>query len=190
MDHNAAVCGVTITNQDLDKDALIMDALGYYGENLNGIYWPDYTETYWRNADADINIMQNYVVGHGQYDIAPIMSNVKASFFQPMSYVYNAIFGSNSDFPSVVKATSDKINADVQAYFAAGAPLGLGDVNADGRIDTTDARLVLQQIVGKTDLTNWNNTAMHDADVNQDGRIDTVDARLILQYIVGKIDTF
>jgi len=66
----------------------------------------------------------------------------------------------------------------------------LGDVNADGKIDTVDARLVLQYIVKKIDLATLNDTAMEAADVNGDGKIDTVDARLILQYIVNKITEF
>jgi len=63
----------------------------------------------------------------------------------------------------------------------------LGDVNGDGKIDTTDARLVLQAIVNKYTLTDTQKMA---ADVNTDGKIDTVDARLILQYIVRKITEF
>jgi len=64
----------------------------------------------------------------------------------------------------------------------------LGDVNADGKIDTTDARLILQSIVKKVDLSKLNATAALAADVNGDGKIDTVDARLVLQYIVGKLN--
>jgi len=63
----------------------------------------------------------------------------------------------------------------------------LGDINADGKIDTTDARLALQHIVGKNVLTG---VALAAADVDKSGKVDTVDARLILQYIVKKIDKF
>ncbi len=62
-----------------------------------------------------------------------------------------------------------------------------GDVNGDGKIDSTDARLVLQYAVGKID-----DTALSVQAVNVDGndKIDSTDARLILQYAVGKIVTF
>jgi len=63
-----------------------------------------------------------------------------------------------------------------------------GDVNGDGKIDTVDARLVLQNIIGKLTFVNMN--CFDVADVNGDGKVDTVDARLILQYIVGKITSF
>ena len=63
----------------------------------------------------------------------------------------------------------------------------LGDVDGDGDITTTDARLVLQYAVDKikeTDLT------LAVADVDGDKAYTTTDARLILQYAVGKIDAF
>ncbi len=58
-----------------------------------------------------------------------------------------------------------------------------GDVNGDGRLDTTDARLALQAAIGKAELDAAQTAA---ADVNGDGKVDTADARLILQAAVGK----
>jgi len=66
-------------------------------------------------------------------------------------------------------------------------PIAYGDVNGDGKIDTTDARLVLQYIVQKITSDGLDLQA---ADVNRDGAVNTVDARLILQYIVKKIGVF
>jgi len=63
----------------------------------------------------------------------------------------------------------------------------LGDVNSDGKIDTSDARLILQSIVDKVNLTDTQKKA---ADVNKDGYIDTTDARMVLQFIVKKIEGF
>lgn len=63
----------------------------------------------------------------------------------------------------------------------------LGDVNADGKIDTKDARQVLLAYVGKTTLTASQKIT---ADVNKDGKVDTKDARQILLYYVGKIKNF
>ena len=64
---------------------------------------------------------------------------------------------------------------------------GLGDINGDGKVDTTDARLALQYAVGKIGMGEDEWIA---GDVNQDNKVDTTDARLILQYAVGKIDRF
>jgi len=63
----------------------------------------------------------------------------------------------------------------------------LGDVNGDGKINTVDARMVLQYIVNKITASDLNLQA---ADVDGNGAINTVDARLILQYIVNKINAF
>ena len=63
----------------------------------------------------------------------------------------------------------------------------LGDVDGNNRIDSTDARLVLQYAVGKIQA---NTIAIELADVNGDSGVDSTDARLILQYAVGKIQAF
>lgn len=63
----------------------------------------------------------------------------------------------------------------------------LGDVNGDGEINTTDARLTLQYAVNKIGADALDLAA---ADVNGDGVVNTTDARMILQYAVGKIQSF
>ncbi|MBO5798332.1 MAG: glycoside hydrolase N-terminal domain-containing protein, partial [Clostridia bacterium] len=63
----------------------------------------------------------------------------------------------------------------------------LGDVDGDGAITSTDARLTLQFYAGKIKETDLN-TAV--ADVDGDDKITSTDARLILQYYAGKIEDF
>ena len=63
----------------------------------------------------------------------------------------------------------------------------LGDVNGDNKIDSTDARLVLQYAVGKIKA---DAITIDVADVNGDNKVDSTDARLILQHAVGKIAEF
>lgn len=67
------------------------------------------------------------------------------------------------------------------------APRCLGDVNADGKIDGTDATLLLQFMAG-WDVAGIVN--MFNSDVNQDGEINGIDASLLLQYLAGWFDTF
>jgi hypothetical protein len=62
-----------------------------------------------------------------------------------------------------------------------------GDVDGNGKVDSTDARLVLQYAVGKIDASKLSLAA---ADVDGSGKVDSTDARLILQYAVGKISGF
>lgn len=62
-----------------------------------------------------------------------------------------------------------------------------GDANGDGKVDTRDARLILQYYIndiGEADLY------LSVSDVNSDGKVDTRDARLILRYYVEDITVF
>ena len=62
-----------------------------------------------------------------------------------------------------------------------------GDINGDGTVNTTDARLALQYAVEKITLTE---SQIVLGDVNRDDVVNTTDARLILQYAVEKITSF
>ena len=58
----------------------------------------------------------------------------------------------------------------------------LGDIDIDGKITATDARLALRSAVG---LENFGDTKVVAADVNKDGSVTSSDARLILRAAVG-----
>ncbi|MBE6768282.1 MAG: hypothetical protein E7549_05145 [Ruminococcaceae bacterium] len=64
---------------------------------------------------------------------------------------------------------------------------GLGDVDENGKVDSTDARLVLQFAVKKIAPSALN---LKVADVDGNGKVDSTDARLVLQYAVKKITKF
>jgi hypothetical protein len=63
----------------------------------------------------------------------------------------------------------------------------LGDVNGDGEVNTTDAKLVMQYDLGLIDETGLDLSV---ADVNGDGAVNTTDAKLIMQLDLGLIDKF
>ena len=58
----------------------------------------------------------------------------------------------------------------------------VGDVDANGKVDATDARLALRAAVGLDTLTDEGKQA---ADVDVNGTVDATDARLILRAAVG-----
>ncbi len=62
--------------------------------------------------------------------------------------------------------------------------LKLGDVNGDGKIAATDARMILQHVAGLVILTEDQASR---ADVDGMGTITAVDARMILQIVAGII---
>lgn len=63
----------------------------------------------------------------------------------------------------------------------------LGDVDDNGKVNATDARLTLQYSVKKITFTT---EQMQAADVDGNGTVNTTDARLILQRAVEKISKF
>lgn len=88
---------------------------------------------------------------------------------------------------------SELISTDIQYSFVAKSDRILtakfkaiiGDVNSDGKINSTDALLCLQHAVGKIKLEGDTFTA---ADVDKNGFVNSSDALKILQFSVGKID--
>ena len=60
-----------------------------------------------------------------------------------------------------------------------------GDVNCDGEVNSQDAALILQYIVGLIELES---DGLESGDVDNNSSINSQDAALILQYIVGLID--
>lgn len=62
-----------------------------------------------------------------------------------------------------------------------------GDVNEDGKVAATDARMILQVVAGlmkESDLKNQDN-----ADLNGDNQLKASDARMILQMVAGLQDS-
>ena len=116
VDHNSAVFGVSVTNKDVHQVSVLLEALGRHAMILENIYWPDYKETYWRHEESDTRVVRDYVVGHGQHDLALIMQNCHTVFMTPMGRVQGAAYG-NVDFPSWVDAVSDQVEAILGEYF-------------------------------------------------------------------------
>ena len=73
------------------------------------------------------------------------------------------------------------------ASFTCYAPYVLGDVDADGKINSSDALLTLQKSVDLVELTSLQILA---ADVNGDENVNSSDALEILQYSVQLIESF
>ena len=110
---------------------------------------------------------------------------------------YNYDFGDNTALEEAFYAAEDflkfhyrasqaEIDAALNALQAIG-PGGThlaGDVDGDGSITSTDARLVLQYYAGKITADDLDISA---ANVDGDNEITSTDARLILQYYAGKI---
>lgn len=64
---------------------------------------------------------------------------------------------------------------------------GYGDINCDGKINSSDALMVLMHSTKSRVLTG---DSLKAADVSGDGKVNSSDALLILNYSVGRINVF
>ena len=89
---------------------------------------------------------------------------------------------------NVYISTTDKALEKVASFqYGENPPYTLGDVDGLNGIDSTDALMVLQHIVGIRTLTG---TQLLAADVDGVDGVTSTDALMILQYIVGSIKSF
>lgn len=118
VDHNSPVFGVATTNQDIEQVSVVLEALGRHAMILEDIFWPDYKETYWRHEEDDTRMVSDYVVGHGQHDLALVMQNCNTVFRAPMDRVFNTVFGNaGSDFASWVDSVEVTVETQLAKYF-------------------------------------------------------------------------
>lgn len=89
---------------------------------------------------------------------------------------------------NVYISTTDKALEKLASFqYGEKPPYTLGDVDGLNGIDSTDALMVLQHIVGIRTLTG---TQLLAADVDGVDGVTSTDALMILQYIVGSIKSF
>ncbi|TYQ18175.1 UNVERIFIED_CONTAM: dockerin type I repeat protein [Acetivibrio alkalicellulosi] len=62
----------------------------------------------------------------------------------------------------------------------------IGDLNGDGKVDSSDYVLLRRHILGVSELSS---TVLENADANSDGNIDSTDVILMRRYILGIIPT-
>ena len=118
VDHNSSVFAITNTNTELRETAIVLEAIGRHAMILENIYWPDYKDVYWRHPEQDSRMLDEYVVGHGQYDVALLMSYCNDAFVAPRVQLQKAMFGTgSSDFASYMDAVEDGVESAVNDYF-------------------------------------------------------------------------
>lgn len=107
------------------------------------------------------------------------------SFYQPECEVYYM-----PDSGNAVECVSKQSGGEIS--FTASSPgiyyiynnngIHLGDVDNNGKIDASDARLILRYTARLETLTE---AQILSSDINSDGRVTAADARLLLRYAAG-----
>lgn len=75
--------------------------------------------------------------------------------------------------------TNDGTLREIRVYVGGGCTVG--DVNGDGKINSTDSLIILRAAVGMTELGSEEKSA---ADINRDSKINSIDALIVLQISV------
>ena len=120
---------------------------------------------------SDALVATTTLTGNGNYSFGNLESG---------SYTIKATANGYVEYSTSVTVDSSDVTHDISMILSEDP----GDVDGDGNITSTDARLTLQFYAGKIGEESLN-TAV--ADVDSDGNITSTDARLILQYYAGKI---
>jgi len=136
----------------------------------------------WYGVDVTWNDPDTANIVYTDYLLVGSATAVKGAAF---SHSHVAL-GNLGDSTGVISFAYPALSANAYTPLVPSDREMTGDVNGDGTVNTVDARLILQFIVGKNPLPD--SDAFVRADVNGDGIVNTIDARLILQYIVGKAD--
>ncbi len=132
------------------------------------------------NYNIDINVegygnaTESMTVASGDY-VSLVATPIEGNEFLGW-YEDGALISTDMQYSFVAKSDRE-ITAKFKAI--------IGDVNSDGKINSTDALLCLQHSVGKIKLEGDAFTA---ADVDKNGFVNSSDALKILQFSVGKID--
>lgn len=103
-----------------------------------------------------------------------------------LGIVYGDLNGSvtTSVDPTKSNATTSSVTTTPTTTTSTSTIL-LGDINKDGRINSTDSALVERYIMGAID---FNSDQLKAADTSKDGKITTSDTAIIIRYTLGSID--
>ncbi len=137
------------------------------------------------NKTYQVVLMDNDYNELAKSDVIPF-----AEDFQDARLYFKQIYiGAIADQAASAEDTTDRtiVKCDYVFVTRGGSTGTPGDVNGDDKIDSTDARLILQYYAKKIGEDGLNLAA---ADVDGSGTIDSTDARLILQYYAKKISEF
>jgi len=135
-----------------------------------------YLEIGYEDAEYQItDLLTGRVIAAGNY---ATLYDFQADIAQDKAGIY--LLTKTADIPEDQRHTLMTYEELAEKY-----AVTLGDVDGDGKITSTDARLTLQLSVGKIRPEELKNAAA--ADVDGDGKVTSTDARLLLQVAVGKI---
>ena len=173
---------------------LVGDRIGYTPDapqgpqNVTAKANGTYAEISW-TAPENAESIVNYIIKNGSTTLATVKSTETSVIVNGLTvqtaYTLSVYAlsdeGIMSNKTDVTFTTTDDTSTPDLGY---GDDVVLGDVNKDGKVNATDATLILQHYANIETKVAVDNSV---ADVNKDGNVNATDATLVLQYYAGII---
>ena len=186
---------VTSTSEDVDKDGKA-DTV-YFGSDQLEVKYTKATET----ALYDIFLVEGdsldvlkkdeeslkkvyYVNGTGKDGLKPVGNTVTFNVLPDPNKLTK-----NMSMTLFITSDDGKTAVKLPLNYLAGATADflVGDVNADGKVNSTDRKYLARYVAGWTGAEE-KILSKDAADINQDGRINSTDRKLLARYVAGWTD--
>ena len=170
-----------------DAMTVNVNALPYLRIKAQGTAYFNLWLTYKTPSGAVQTVTASQLAGNGDVDFAPgavdVTLELGAYFKKNGAADQNGdvrlltcdLYASGDMDVYTTLSTCAIVSNDAPAYVR-------GDVNGDGDISTTDARLAIMHALGGTELSG---TALLCADYNEDGNVTTYDARMMMLFALS-----
>ncbi|MDF2537611.1 MAG: transporter substrate-binding protein [Herbinix sp.] len=117
-DHNAPVFCITNTNPNLHEVGIIINALAKRYQAVEDQKLQDFVDTFWR-FEEDEEMMRDYILGHGAYDIVNMIKTANPNFETPAGALFNGCFNNSySDIVSQIASMEDALNVLLDDFFS------------------------------------------------------------------------
>lgn len=194
--NSAAACGVlaNIEKESTFNPNLYGDSGSSYGicqwhngrfENLKSFC--DKNGYSWQSLEGQLQFLK-YELNTNKTDTGKIidrLKNVENTAEGAYQAGYDWCYYFERPANKVSKSESRGYNAQTKYWPTYKLVYELGDINDDGKVNSTDALKALETTVGKSTLTKVQSKA---ADIDKDGKVTSNDALIILSISAGKLD--
>ena len=117
IDHNAKIYCMTDTNKNTYEAGVIITALAKRYQACDDLKLEEMEDIYWR-FDEDAEMVKNYVVGHGAYNVIDIIKRANSNFELPSGAMWDGVYNNMyTDITSTIASTEEALNIYLDDFF-------------------------------------------------------------------------
>lgn len=117
IDHNAKIYCMTDTNRNTYEAGVIITALAKRYQAYDDLKLEEMEDIYWR-FDEDAEMVRNYVVGHGGYNVIDVIKRANSTFEMPSSAMWDGVYNNMyTDITSTIASAEDALNIYLDEFF-------------------------------------------------------------------------